>query len=138
MYQWGLPGDIPLAGDFDGDGRTDLAIFRPSDGTWWIRYSSRDYDPLRASVFQWGLPGDIPVSGDFDNDGYSLSTYTYYQWGLPGDVPLSIDLDGDGQNELAVFRPSTGEWWVRYSTYGYELRYYGWYQWGLPGDIPIG
>ena len=33
---WGAPTDVPISGDFDGDGKTDIAIWRPSTGTWWI------------------------------------------------------------------------------------------------------
>ena len=42
-YQWGVPGDQPLSGDFDGDGKTDLVIYRPSTGTWYVRYSTSNY-----------------------------------------------------------------------------------------------
>ena len=61
----------------------------------------------------------------------------YYQWGLPGDVPMAADFDGDGETELSVFRPTTGEWFVRYSTQNYNLNGYGVYQWGLPGDALV-
>ena len=140
VYQWGLPGDVPLAGDFDGDGRTELAVFRPSIGGWFIRNSSEDYAVATASIFQWGLPGDVPIAADFDGDGkteltvfrpatgqwfiryssqdYDASTAGVYQWGLPGDVPLASDFDGDGRTELAVFRPSIGGWFIRYSSQG--------------------
>lgn len=70
-----------MAADFDGDGRSDLLVYRPSDGTWHVRYSSRGYSTATASTFGWGLPGDIPLVGDFD---------------------------GDGRSELTVYRPTEG------------------------------
>jgi hypothetical protein len=158
-FQWGLPGDIPISGDFDGDGKMELTVFRPANGTWYIRYSSFGYNTGNAGVFQWGLPGDLPVSADFDGDektelaiyrpsngtwyirysslGYNVGTAGVFQWGLPGDVPLTRDFDGDGRTELTVWRPANGTWYIRYSSLGYSLGTAGVFQWGLPGDIPI-
>ena len=55
--------------DMDGDLKTDLALFRPSTGVWYIRNSSAGYDVAFARAVQWGLPGDVPIAGDFDRDG---------------------------------------------------------------------
>jgi hypothetical protein len=106
--QWGEQGDIPLPNDFDGDGRTDLAVWRPSDGTWNILYAS--------------------------DAGYT--TWQSVQLGQPGDIPVSKDFDGNFRIDLAVWRPSNGTWYIRYaSDAGYETAQS--LQWGQPGDIPV-
>ena len=71
-----------MPGDYDGDRKTDIAVFRPSSGTWFIIPSSNPGNPI---VQQWGTNGDEPVPGDYD---------------------------GDGKTDFAVWRPSTGTWYV--------------------------
>jgi hypothetical protein len=148
--QWGLAADVPLTGDFDGDGILDYAVFRPSTQEWFIIPSSA---PTTAIYKQWGLLNDIPVPGDYDGDGktdiavWRPSTGTWYivpsgnpgtyiqkQWGLPGDTPVQGDFDGDGKADLAVWRPSTGTWYiVPSSSPGTPIQQ----QWGLNGDEPV-
>ncbi len=57
--QWGAPGDIPVPGDYDGDGKTDLAIWRPSTGVWWIFKSSN----FATVTIQLGMMGDVASAG---------------------------------------------------------------------------
>jgi FG-GAP-like repeat len=88
--------------DYDRDGKTDLAVWRPSEGNWYIIDSSTG----ARRVQQWGLGGDIPVPGDYDGDGrtdfavwrpsegnwYIIDSSTgarrVQQWGLGGDIPV--------------------------------------------------
>jgi hypothetical protein len=48
-----------VRGDFDGDGKTDIAAYRPSNGTWYILLSGANYTTF--GVYQWGAGGDVPL-----------------------------------------------------------------------------
>jgi len=144
--QWGAAGDKPLVGDFDGDGKLDAAVFRPSTATWYILRSSNN------TVIQttFGLSTDIPTPADFDGDGlaniavFRPSTGTWFtstnpannygaiQFGANGDLPVPADYDGDGRADVAVFRPSTGAWYLNRSTQGFTGT-----QFGSTSDKPI-
>ena len=115
---------VAAPNDFDGDGTSDMAVFRPSDGGWYVLRSSSGF--TTSSLDRFGLPGDIPVPGDYNGDGtidravFEPSTATWFvqnqftiQFGLPGDIPVPGDYNGDGTTDLAVYRPSTGAWSVR-------------------------
>jgi hypothetical protein len=104
--------------DFDGDGRTDYAVFRGSAATWFIYRSSNG----SYYTVPFGLATDVLTPGDYDGDGRtdvavwrgSNGTFyvqrssdggvTYFQWGLSGDKPVARDYDGDGKTDFAVAR----------------------------------
>ncbi len=111
---WGVPSDIPVVGDYDGNGVSEIAIFRPADGGWYIQ---------GQAPVSWGTPGDVPVPADYNGDGSDdLAIFrkgTWYvrglfaiQWGVPGDIPVPGDYNGDGVDEIAVYRPSDGTWYI--------------------------
>jgi (2Fe-2S) ferredoxin len=138
---WGISGDIPQRGDFDGDGKLDLAAFRPSDNVWYIRHSSDN----QIIFQQWGLATDKFVPADYDGDRKTdLAVFRdgiWYlkqttdgvkivQFGVATDEPVPADYDGDGKFDLAVYR--NGVWYLQQSRDGFSTITFG-----MPGDIAI-
>ena len=120
---------VKARADFDGDGKTDVSVYRPSTGIWYEKNSTTGFNALN-----WGLSGDKVVAGDYDNDGKadpavyrngvwyilqsSNSTAKIVNWGLSTDIPVPGDYDGDGKTDIAVYRPSNGIWYILNSSSG--------------------
>ncbi|HEX8734993.1 MAG TPA: FG-GAP-like repeat-containing protein [Pyrinomonadaceae bacterium] len=129
--------------DFDGDGRADVSVFRPSDGVWYLNRSSEGF-----SAHQFGISTDKLAAADYDGDGKadeavfragvwyllrSQAGFAAYQFGATGDIPQPADFDGDGKAELAVFRPSNGTWYVL----NLATNQFNGVQFGASGDKPV-
>lgn len=117
--------------DFDGDARTDLSVFRASNGVWYVQRSQ-----LGFTGINFGSNQDVIAPGDYDGDNRTdvavfrpSAGYWYYlqssngafvaiPFGTSGDQPVAADYDGDGKTDVALFRPSSATWYYLRSTDG--------------------
>ncbi len=139
------PGVSPPSGtrfDFDGDGRSDISVFRPSDRVWYLNRSQTGF-----SATQFGLSDDKITPADFDGDGKtdiavfrdgtwfwlnsSNGNFNAFQFGLANDIPVPADFTGDGRAELAVYRGGT---WF---TFDLTNNQFNAVQFGLSTDKPV-
>lgn len=146
--------DIMVPGDYDGDGRGDIAIWRDSDGFWlWLRSSDNGFTGAK-----FGQSGDEPIARDYDGDGitdlayirrmegrlvwwiYQSATASYRieNWGLDTDFAAPGDYDGDGVWDIAVYRPSGsktayGSYWI-YNSVTKAVKVV---QWGFDDDYIV-
>ncbi len=142
-FPFGISLDIPLAGDFDNDGKADPAVFRA--GNWFIQKSTGG-----TEIFSFGQAGDKPVVGDFDGDGVSdvgiyrpsagqwwlrrsTAGVIVYEFGSATDMLVPGDYTGDEKTDVALWRPSTGEWFILRSE---DTSYYS-APFGATGDVPV-
>ncbi|HVF31125.1 MAG TPA: VCBS repeat-containing protein [Pyrinomonadaceae bacterium] len=132
--------------DFDGDNKTDIGIFRPSVGQWWINRSSDS----QTFALQFGTTTDEIVPTDFTGDGKTDiavwrpssgdwfvlrsedSSFFAFPFGTTGDMPAPADFDNDGKSDAAVFRPSNGTWYIQRSSGGTTIAGFG-----ASGDVPV-
>jgi len=139
-------GDLNVA-DFDGDTRTDISIFRPSNGGWWYLKSS---DGGNAALL-FGGSADKLVPGDYTGDGKTDiaifrpasgewfvlrsedNSFYAFPFGSSSDIPAVGDFDGDGKSDPGVYRPSAQAWYIMQSA-GAGTRIE---QFGSAGDVPV-
>jgi len=138
-FFFGNPGDVPIAGDFDGDGCDTLSIYRPSEARFYIiNQLGQDGGGLGAAEysFLFGNAGDKPVAGDWDGDGideiglhressgffYFRATLTtgiadgQFYFGDPADRFVAGDWGiVDGADTPGLFRPSNVTFYFRHT-----------------------
>ena len=152
----------PRGDDFNGDGKSDLAVFGFDSGAWFIASPSLadavdSRSPARGALAwdeHWGWPGAIIVPGDYDGDktsdlaAFDSNTGYWYirtltgrvlAWAMPwtgaGLRPVPGDYDADGASDLAVYHEDQGRWYVCSLA---ENRVAMWnMRWGGPGLIPV-
>ena len=144
--------DIPIIEDYDGDGKADVAVYRWNTTSFYVLKSTGGFQTVQVGM---GVPtgNSTPVAGDFDGDGKADFTYTvsnptsgiqwsirkstnnynsqFFVFGLGTDEMVVADYDGDGADDMAVFRPSNGFWYIRRSSGGDSY-----IQFGANGDVP--
>ncbi len=113
FLRWGSPGDRPVVGDWDGDGRTNLGAFNPSQARWVL-----------------DMNGNYVWDGDVTDRNFA--------WGSPGDLPVVGDWGGSGGDKVGVFNPAQG-WWVvdfngNFNWDGATIDRF--VRWGQAGDLP--
>ncbi len=157
IVPYGAPGDMPIVGDWDGDGTVTIGLYRPSTSTFHLRNSNTVGFPNLSISFGDGPNGDIPIVGDWDGNGtwtigvYRPSTSTFHlrnsnTHGFPdlsvgfgdgpnGDIPVVGDWNGDGTTTIGIYRPSTSTFHLRNSnTSGLPNLSI---PFGAPGDMPV-
>lgn len=125
-FYYGVPSDIPVTCDWDGDGDTTVGLYRGSTGYLYLR-NTNEFGVADIAIF-YGIPEDVPLCGDWDGDGletigiYRPSDRVFYlrnsnslgfadteiHFGEADDVPLAGDWFGNGHDSVGVFRPATG------------------------------
>ena len=147
---WGMNGDFPAPGDYDGNGSADFVVQRNNGGgqaAFWRRFSTGTTD-----IVVFGTPTDVIVPGDYDGDGKTdiatvrgISGQINWFWRPSGggadqqvvfgasatDFPTQGDYDGDGKTDQAVWR--AGVFWVRNTVSGAVNNF----QLGAGGDYPV-
>ena len=125
--------------DLDGDGRSDLAYFRPSTSNWSVIQSSSS----QTTEQNFGLSGDVVAPADYDGDGRvdlgifrpasgdwwfkssATGVFNSLHWGAQGDIPRPGDFDGDGKADFIVFRPTENVWYRFGTTGAVSITQYG-------------
>jgi hypothetical protein len=148
---FGQAGDLPIVGDWDGDGDDTVGVYRPSNTTFFLSNSNQNPQNNIISVF--GVAEDLPVAGDWNADGvdtigvFRPSVTTFFLsntnenpqqniisvFGQAADLPLAGDWDGDGDDNIGVFRPSAARFNLSNDNSAISFNFI----FGTAGDQPV-
>jgi hypothetical protein len=151
---FGTAGDLPVVGDWNGDGKDTPGVYRPSTNVFFLTNgNANNSTPPVDFSFGLGAPGDLPVAGDWNGNGvttvgvYRPSSNTFFltnslatavdisfALGAPGDVPLAGDWNGDGTDTVGVFRPANASFFLANS---FATVVDVAFTFGLGGDQPV-
>jgi putative Ig domain-containing protein/IPT/TIG domain-containing protein/VCBS repeat protein/fibronectin type III domain protein len=127
-FTWTVKNRLAVHGDFGGDGKSDIVVFRRSTASWYLLQSQTGF--TTSSLMPWGASSDVVVPGDYDGDGKEdVATYrpSTGEWtiklsstgatqtvvlGSSGDIPAPGDYDGDGKTDVAIFHSGNAQWTI--------------------------
>ena len=155
-YRFGIAGDIPVVGDWNGDGQLQIGIFR--DGDWYLDTNGNGiWEAGIDTRYRFGIAGDIPVVGDWNGDGFAqigvfrngdwyldtdgngawnAALDTRYRFGIAGDIPVVGDWNGDLSAQIGVFR--NGDWYLDTDGNGaWNVATDTRYRFGIANDLPV-
>jgi len=164
--KFGSPGDIPVVGDWNGNGHKKIGVFNTATATWLLDMNGNGiWDGLSVDKsVQWGSPQDVPVVGNWNGAGsqdkigvFNPTTTAWVldlngnftwdgepgdrsiAWGTPGDIPVVGDWTGAGNlQKIGVFSPKTAAWTLDLAgDFHYERAKNTAITWGVPGNIPL-
>ncbi|MHC4218865.1 MAG: hypothetical protein ACYSU7_10475 [Planctomycetota bacterium] len=152
-FSFGLPTDVPVAGDWDGDGEDEAGIYRA--GKWYLDLNGNGGWDGGDDTFRFGLPTDLPVVGDWDGDGTDNvgivrggkwyldmngnavwdGPDVSFRFGLATDVPVVGDWNGDDADDIGIRRKKT--WYLDLNGNEQWDGGDGTFNFGTPNDIPV-
>jgi hypothetical protein len=155
-FNFGSSADIPVTGDWNGDGYTDIGVFRK--GYWYLDSNGNGvWEKGVDLTLKFGSSADIPVTGDWNGDGYTdIGVFRKGYWyldsngngvwekgvdltlkfGSSADIPVTGDWNGDGYTDIGVFRK--GYWYLDSNGNGvWEKGVDTNFEFGISTDIPI-
>jgi hypothetical protein len=173
MVYFGDRGDIPVSGDWNGDGRDSPGFVRVDQATGDLLWYLSNVDlaaaapntvmPLTYAGIRFGVDGDYPVPGDWNGDdvdtpgisrvntanGLSYwwltnnvtagAVHIVTPWGSPGRIPVAGDWNADGVDTPGIYWPEGRSWWLTNTAInnGSNALNYTPFQWGLAYDVPM-
>jgi hypothetical protein len=153
------PGDLPVVGDWNADGKKDVGVFR--NGQFLLRTRAGFLGRHETIKMVFGQSGDLPIAGDWDGDGFDtvglfrpgavgrflltnahvpaqdgyITSHFSFNFGVNGDLPVAGDWDGDGVDTIGIFRPNAiGEFHL---SNDFENSTDIFFNFGVAGDLPI-